>query len=449
MDRFLFERFQLMSATKRYTIKIWIRSFSLTLLTGVVACSFVFTVLWMRTVIESNRVSIEKAYNTIQVTGDIITSGPSNISGAPKGPISETHIKQMLDTQLVESFVGLVDMRYDDLYILLDGLEEKFEFPPNTSIYKMPNKINVTTVNSPNTLMFILNDLNMLPDYSFEDLFKTYTLVNKDNLSFEIQNDAGINDIPIIASNIAMDIYDLKIGDKIRLDTEDRDLIKAYGKIVGTFSTLSRDYIYSQGKVVSSEVALFIYPYEALNHIEQTGLYFSELSFRFVPEKNRELMVQKETLKSSTSINASDLQKTELRVWDEQLREVVVPLEKTVQLLEILYPVVLGVSFIFSSALAYILTLRRILELSIFSVLGVKLTEIKRLLFTSYLSIVLLGMGTSLIIASVIIKELYSISVLSFFIIIGSYLVGTVIGLIVAITRISHNNPLEMLQVRE
>ena len=86
-------------------------------------------------------------------------------------------------------------------------------------------------------------------------------------------------------------------------------------------------------------------------------------------------------------------------IWDEELRIVVAQLDKNLSLLQVLYPVVIGVSVLIGAGLCFLLLLQATREAAILRVLGTTRTAVRLALIIEPLVLsilgVLLGLGIS------------------------------------------------------
>ena len=379
--------------------------------------------------------------------------------GTFKGDISGTHIDNLLETGLVKDYTSLASMSYKDMYMDKDGIVEKYEKEEKGIAYeKFLNREAVFNIRASNKLynresgMNLIN-LNFLDGYRLEDLYKNYKADYSDRTNPIVVDDKGNQEIPILASEKALEEYELNLGDKIILKEEDRENLNVSATIVGTFSRLDineiNEWLKQYVTIFAEEEALFIYPISALEAIENNKVYYDLLEFEFEPEKNRELLARKEELKDIVANNIYDVNKNGLKLWDEELINVVEPLEKNLSLLEVLYPITFILSIIIAGILSFIMVLRRTLDVAILRVLGVKEKEVRKSLFMENIILTLIGIFISTIIMILITLGSYSIPLVKYASIIGGYLLGTIVGLILAIEKVTSKKPLEMLQVKE
>lgn len=439
---------------RRFSLIHILRSKATSILMIVLAGIFTFSLLWMNYLFIKNNDIIEKSYTDYIITGDIIVSG-NPITDIGTGPISGSHIDNLIETGFVEEYKSTAKMIYYELYRNRDGVIEKYEIGEKDKVhfYTYDPKFIVEASNKPynseDGMMNIIG-LNLLEEHSLGDFNKEYTSDYSNQMNPKIVNESGDVFFPILVSNKAMDHFDLELGDKILLKTDSNDLrlvIEAYGTIVGSFEGVDRSrnhYGYSK----TYEDELFIYPISVLKATEHK-LYYSKLEFEFKPEKNKELMEKKEEIRRMVSNNPSNEFPTELILWDGELINVVEPLEKNLSLLEIFYPLTFILSIIISGILAFMMILRRTLDVAILRILGVKNKEVQWNLFRENLILVLIGIIISCTIVFGITVNSYSIGLSKYVMVMGGYLLGTIVGLILGIGKVTNKKPLDMLQVKE
>lgn len=440
-------------ALRGYSINHCLRSETSSLLLVMLAGIFVFSLLWMNYLMIRNNIFINKAYNETIVTGDIITNRDGKVVATHQGPISGTHIENLLRTELVKDYISIAHMWYSDMYIDRDGTEEKYEMrEEDKKEYYIP--IPSFEVRASNKMLndrngIKLTDLYLLDDYSLEDFNKNYRIDYTDKSHPMIVDEKGNKEIPILVSEKAMKDYGLKLGNRIALMPESREVLKTFFTIAGTFSKYDigkTPYGFVSGQEESS---LFIYPLSALQAMERTGVYYDILEFEFKPEKGRELLARKDELKNMVLNNIYDVYRNELKLWDEELIKVVDPLEKNLTLLKVLYPVTFTVSVLIAGILAFMMVLRRTLDVAILRVLGVKEKEVRKSLFMENIILTLIGISIAAIIILLITSGIYSIPLGKYAMVMGGYIFGTIVGLILSIGKVTRKKPLEMLQVKE
>lgn len=442
---------------RRFSFNHSIRSKATSLLLLSLAGTFIFSLLWMNYLIIKNNAFIDKAYNETEIAGELRISSDGEIQGTRRGPISGTQINNMLETGLVKDFLSLADMTYSEMYIKENGFERKYEMTEEEKkAYHIPKaSFNVLASNKlyNSDSKVNLTNLNLIDGYNIEDFFKNYKVDFTDGANPKIVDEKGSSEIPVLVSEKALKDFQLKIGDNISLAEESRDLIKAYGTIVGIFKELDmadlHEYLENYTTITKDKQSIFIYPLSALQAIERNNVHYRSLSFEFKPESNRELLDRKDELKNIVVNNIYDDIRSELKLWDEELTNVVEPLEKGLSLLEVLYPITFGLSIIIAGILAFMMVIGRSTDVAILRMLGVKSKEVEWILFRENILLVLIGIIISAIIIIPITINTYPIGLDKYVMAIGGYLLGTIIGLMLSIGKVTKKKPLEMLQVKE
>ena len=129
---------------------------------------------------------------------------------------------------------------------------------------------------------------------------------------------------------------------------------------------------------------------------------------------------------------------------DHEFRTVVVPLEESLHLLRILYPIAIAMSFVLALGLSLLLMLQNAKNVAILRVLGSPRYKTRFNLSLEQLAVNAVGLAIGFAIVLVLGIGLQTAAVL-----VGMYLTGAVIGTVVGCLVISYKTPLELLQVRE
>ncbi len=442
-------------ALKRFSLNHTLRSKVTSILLIVLAGIFTFSLLWMNYLTIKNNGLIEKAYKETIITGDIIVK-QNKATSQGTGPIHRRHIDKLIETDLVEDYKAIASMIYEELYINRDGVIKKYEIGEKDKVHvfiKHPiftiNASSKSYNSSDGVIEFA--DLTIIDGYSLEDFDKEYTRGYSKNGEKTVLDEKGEEDFPILVSKTAMDHYDLKLGDKILLEPASRHRqlsAKAYGTIVGTFKGISTGKDYYGKTIVDEEREVFIYPIRVLD-ITELQTFYSKIEFKFKQEKNKELILHKKEIKRIVSDNEFNEFPTELKLWDEELTNVIEPLEKSLSLLEVLYPVTFTLSIVIAGILAFIMVLRRTTDVAILRILGVKEKEVRWNIFKENLILVLIGTAIACIAVFAISIKSYPIDLVKYIMVTGGYMLGTTAGLILGIGKVTNKKPLEMLQVKE
>ena len=166
------------------------------------------------------------------------------------------------------------------------------------------------------------------------------------------------------------------------------------------------------------------------------------------PAKNRELPEFRDQLNAISRMDSGTVGLT-FRIKDEELKEVVEPLEKNLLLMSILYPVTVSVSTIIAAGLAALLIFQAAKEAAIMRVLGTTKTRTRAMLCTEQLSLCLVGLLLGLAMLVVLRKDASAVFAGTALVCAGLYLTGAVFGAMFGAISVTNRMPLELLQVKE
>ena len=170
------------------------------------------------------------------------------------------------------------------------------------------------------------------------------------------------------------------------------------------------------------------------------------------PALNRELGRFHDVL-SSAAAAQSGMVSLRAVIWDEELRLAVAPLENSIELMEVLYPVTLTLSLLVAAGLAVLFVMTSAREAAILRVLGTSKLRSRVMLalqnVLTSLSGLLLGLLGVLAYTSRTRPELLASLVGASVLCAVLYLLAAIIGAGASAVAVTHRNPLELLQVRE
>ena len=422
---------------KGYGRKYISRSIGTTILMVVITGLLIGTLIWLNNVIQSNQAFIEKTIYETTIFGEIDYIDEVKISD--KGNITEEILNKTLETNLVEGYIGAIRNEYNEINIDRNGTEEtiKKEYILNLAYYeKNPNMTVLASNKELNSDCGI--KVSGIEDESIIDKFNSYRS-NKD-------------EIPILASTVAMDTYNLEIGDKIALRDSGPNYPFVYGTIIGTFEGyVSPVYRTSQVEWIPiCEHETFIFPIDALRLIERSGISYEKIDLLFNKDKNIELYYNREEILNEIGkTKYGDSTGYKLVLHDDILTETIEPLEKNLELLGIIYPIVLVLSLIIAVVLPYLLILRRSEELAIMRILGVKEVEIKKYVFAESLLLIIVGEVIAMVAIGIINSKSGVYPIWKYVFVIFGYLLASIVGILSSLKKVLHKKPLDMLQVKE
>ena len=186
--------------------------------------------------------------------------------------------------------------------------------------------------------------------------------------------------------------------------------------------------------------------YHAANEQET---YYAAASFTFDPTQNRELPAFREAMQAAVKETDAGLLTLDFLFWDEELTTVVAPMEKNVQLMEVLYPVTVALSAVIAAGLSALLLLQNARCAAIMRVLGASRKKVRRVLCNMQMLLtalgVLLGGACTMTVwradALLLGKPMALCAAL--------YLAASLVGSLTAALSVTAKMPLALLQVKE
>ncbi len=216
------------------------------------------------------------------------------------------------------------------------------------------------------------------------------------------------------------------------------------GEVGGTYSS-SRQYGYNDNLPI-------LMPTSALRTMVPNMLYCKAF-FTVDPAQNRYLDELRQALEELANTPHIGGVPVRILIWDEELRMAVEPVEASIRLMEILYPVTLVLSLLAAVGLAVLLVLLSAKEAAILRVQGTaKLHTVLMLnlqqVFPCFAGL-LAGLTGVLIYVGTARPDLLAGIAPGAALCVALYLVASIVGAAVSSAVVTGKNPLEMLQVKE
>ena len=214
--------------------------------------------------------------------------------------------------------------------------------------------------------------------------------------------------------------------------------------IAGSYGTPGAGY----APAPLTETTVYL-PLWAQQEIEGSLLKYSTVRFEVAPEHNRALDEVEERIIAALGRVESERLRLQLVLWDAELRQVVEPLEKTLSLFALLYPVALALVALIGAGLSLLLVFQSAREAAALRALGVPKGRI-RAMFTAQQGLLclpglLLGFLGLLLLQGDAAKVFSVDSLLCA----GLYLLGTLLGAYFGAMAVTRRKPMELLQVKE
>ena len=206
---------------------------------------------------------------------------------------------------------------------------------------------------------------------------------------------------------------------------------------------------YYTGIVKKSDPEPVLLPLSALEQLEKDELYYDVARFVFDREKNRELPEFRAQMEQLFREGIAGKVKMTLILWDEELTQVVEPLEKNLSLITLLYTVTVIVSVLIAAGLATLLLFQSARDAAIMRVLGTTKSRARAMLCGEYLLLCLVGLVVGLSILVALRQDVVAVLQGPALVCAGLYLAGASGGALYSAIAVTNRMPLELLQVKE
>lgn len=251
------------------------------------------------------------------------------------------------------------------------------------------------------------------------------------------------NEAPILIPDTWLEQYGLEYGQKLDIDiTSGRRVWAIKLVIAGSIRHVELgDGIY---RAAWDKVMI---PPSVLGYVmEEDDWCYSSVQFIINPAFNRELDAVKAEIEKQLQSPRMALQGATVMLWTGELRQVVEPFEKNLELMKLLFPVTVAVSVIAGGGLIFLLLLQRTEEAALLRVLGNSRGRTRRMLFAEPVLLSMLGLFIG---GCAMYYGFPEISMRQILLFAGVYLGGCVLGAILGTVHITRKMPLELLQVKE
>jgi ABC-type lipoprotein release transport system permease subunit len=416
------------SSLGQYVLHHILRSPLKSLLTLVIALGFVLAAGWIRQTMENSRLEVEHLYVTTEVEADLLktSSTTRDMTNMGDGFIYRTTI----DDVLASGYVKRSMLEADTVWFRMNREGSSREIGSD-SIFR------VYAFDSPETFHAGLANPDSLKFVAGWDMDRFVTT----RTQAEIRSEG----IPAIFPTTLLEQFDLNPGEMIEITgfgySYNCLIVGQYtGGLETTNATVKANSLNTKGG------AYILTPLSLLESFEGSRLTYTVAHFVLDPSRNRELSQFKVEMEEVLNLYGGEIR---LVVWDEELRIVVAQLEKNISLLEVLYPVMIGVSVLVGAGLCFLMLLQATREAAILRILGTTRSSVRLALFSEPVILSMIGVIISLGITSLLWTTTGQVPIGSLLTSAGLYLLGALIGSISGAIMVTNKKPLELLQVKE
>ena len=420
-----------MGVSGRYVLRQIRRAPLKSALAMALALGFVVALGWMDLTAERSQAEADRLYETTVVEAEIVKSNPSvTVSGAENiinkstvDAILETGLVQdvYLESQLGHSFVAPfaadnVDMEYDESRMIRNVTYYGLNQP---EAYCARNGIEITYAPG-------WDDGIFTEEWSLDDTKK--------------------REIPVVLSTNMLTQLGLELENEFYAEcdqTKNGNGGRSYGRylVVGQYT--------GQASMEGDPVLLGLSALLATEEGLALEPAYSVAEFVLDPVKNRELSARREELKELVAQpNAGALDLT-LVLWDEELTQVVGPLEQNVRLMSVLYPVTAALSVLIAIGVSVLLLFQSAREMAALRAMGCTRRRVTGMFSCQQGLLCLLGILLGLVALGALRGGMEGVWKGKTLLCAGLYFLGATIGAMVTSTGLGRRKPMELLQIKE
>lgn len=407
-----------------------------TTLTVAVALAFFAAITWMQTAIVRDTAEVERLYETTEIDGELVKKDFVDI-GFGGGYLTQDMIDWMAESGY---FCDLYTEAADEVRV------EQREIDPKTGDILSTRVIGqYVPIRLPEDIERFCAENAVAVDYAKgydADLFirewrKWIPEVNKMTLK---------ENAPIIVPEEWLEQYDLEYGQELTISgggnygIDDNFIMNI--TIAGTLRSVDR----GDGIIRAGWDKILIPPSLWEMFRKNEDWLYSTVRFTVDPAFNRELDTVKEEIARQLGSPLMAKQDAEVMLWTSELRQVVEPFEKNLELMKLLFPVTTAVSVLAGGGLIFLLLLQRTEEAALLRVLGNSRGRTRRMLLAEPVLLSLAGLLIGICVAYCGFPEIPAAQIGMFA---GAYLGGCILGAILGVVHITRKMPLELLQVKE
>jgi hypothetical protein len=246
--------------------------------------------------------------------------------------------------------------------------------------------------------------------------------------------------IPVILAGTVIEIYDIELGDTVYLaktfeETHKWTLIEA--RAIG---------MHNQNIIRGDFLSASIMPLAALEYLMEEDTGYIMFHFEIPTEYSREINRIREEFTAIMERPDAGWAELNIIIRDQELRRVAAPMEQTLSILRMLYPVVIGASIIIGLGLAMIFMIQSAKNAAVMRVLGGTNRKTRITLIVEQLLICMIGLAVGL---AVLIITGWGFGLASSLMLMGLYVIGVLIGAVSGAVLVTNRPALDLLQVKE
>ncbi len=407
-----------------------------TVLVAAVSLAFLMAVTWIKTSIVKDTAEVDWLYETTEVAGELVKKELDYAVENNRGGAYLT--QRMLDWFAESGYVSnlyaeagdsirveyrVVDESTDEiLQRLFIGSNIPMRSTEDIERFCGENHVEIDYANGYGPELFVTD---WLADTPATDRYTTE------------------KDTPILVPEDWLELYHLEYGQNLTV-SKMIGIVRYECNFVIAGSIRYVDFGDGIERSGWNKVMIPLSAWKWIKHDEE--LTYSSIQFTVDTAFNRELDMVKEEMEGQLKNPNMALLDTDVMLWTSELRQVVEPFEKNLELMKLLFPVTVVVSVVAGGGLIFLLLLQRTEEAALLRVLGNSRGRTRRMLFAEPVLLSLFGLLLGIAAVYYGMPEVSVRQILTFA---GAYLGGCVLGAVLGTVHITRKMPLELLQVKE
>lgn len=381
----------------------------------------VLTLVWMQDAGQRQKQEIDRIYATTVVTGELVKANSGSHSGMYGGAvISRDIVDALQETELVQEVYVEAAIKIDELmkwWMEGDGahIEGRTRDVTVLAVYDWEGFLEETGAEASFSFAMRMDGERFVEENQDKNA-ETFGIILPESM---LKEGWEFGTQLSIASNLTAE------GNKYR--------------IVGTYTGSLGNGLQKNTVLVSGEAMEYIKSVYGQDDMLLTA------RVTFDSAKNRELLEQAESLEQIAAEDKKSLLPLRLVIWDQELREVLEPMERTLALFRVLFPAAAAVFAVTGFGLQLLLILQRSREAAIMRALGTSVSEVRLLIVSEQLINCIAGFLAGLLLAGILGWQMTAGTLIGLL----AYLAGSAAGMAAGGINVTNRRPLELLQVKE
>ena len=374
----------------RFTRRHISRSKGRTFLTLIVPVIFILALGWIQRSIDRAEQSIIDAYENVSVEAEILKRNSASHTTNP-GFISDSAVKSILATGFVKESELVAPATNARLTRVTDATDTSLASAPAT-VNNVISKFTLCGITDASHLNRETKNV-AVPSGDGKVTYQD----GWDASMFEADYDPETTPCPVVIPETIRANQNISFGDELSLVTGLQKMtVVVRGSYTGRFNGLGSLSDDSSGDVV-------LMPHSSMQKLyDGKDIYYSVAKFVLEPTRNRELDTFRTAAEQIMKHDTYSLLAIRIVIWDEELRQVIEPLEKNLALMKLFYPVAQLAIIVATGIITLLSLMQKTKTAFLLHILGIPSRTVQVVLGSEQVLLGIIGsiIGTLVIIAS-------------------------------------------------